>query len=94
MKSRTPKKSTVTTQSDWKAKRSVHSAAFSQIAKNVTETLIDKNGIRALSDIYTMYNAIFEEEKLNSNLSESVFQQQHLNQKIVGTIPRINKNGV
>lgn len=93
VKSRTPKKSTVTTQSDWKAKRSVHSAAFSQIAKNVTETLIDKNGIRALSDIYTMYNAIFEEEKLksNSNLSESVFQQQHLLKKLLEQFPVLTK---
>lgn len=75
VKSRTPKKSTTATQSDWAARRSIHSTAFSKILKNINESLIEKGGVKALSDIYASYNAIFKEEELKSNskLSERNF---------------------
>lgn len=94
VKSRTPKKSSnETTLSDWTAKRSIHSAAFMKIASNVTETLIEKRGVRALSDIYANYTAIFEEEKLklSADLSESAYKSHHLLKRLMEKFPELKK---
>ena len=84
IKSLKSKAAKVLLQSDWTAKRSSHSAAFSKIKEYVKETLIENRGVKALSDIYAVYNAIFEEEELKSkqNLSESAFQQHHFLKKL------------
>lgn len=91
VKSRSLKKATVT--SDWASKRSIHAEVFTKIAKNINETLIEKGQVRSLSEIYDIYKAIFEEEKLksNSNLMESVYHQHHLLRKILEQIPTLTK---
>lgn len=93
VKALTPKK-TSTLVSDWTSKRTIHSAAFTKLSKIITESLIDNGGVQSISDIYTTYMAIFEEEKLKSKatLPESgVFSQQHLLKKIIENFPSITK---
>lgn len=90
-KSPSPKIKTVNT--DWANIRSIHSATFLKIEKNITGTLIEQNGVTALSDIYGLYEAMFEEEQLKSklDLSELKLKQQHLLKKLLERFPALTK---
>lgn len=75
------------------SKRPINLIAFEKLTKNLTETVIEKDEIRPLSDIYSTYKAIFEEEKLqsNSDANESMYQSQYLLEKILQSIPTVTK---
>lgn len=93
VKSRTPKKATTKShQTDWASRRSSHFAAFTKIATIITETLIEKGAVRTLSDIYGIYQALWEEEKIRfPTTSDTVFRSQHLLKKILEQFPTLTK---
>lgn len=75
------------------SKQSVHSTVFSKLFKNLNDSLIQADEVRALSDIYNTYKAIFEEEKESMNLSssETVFRSQYLLDRILKHLPSLTK---
>lgn len=93
MKIHSPKKPTIVKQSAWSSKRTVHSVAFSKLAVIINETLCERDGVRALSDIYANYEAIFNEEKrkLNAEEFDYGFKQHHLLKKILEHFPNLTK---
>lgn len=93
VKSQTPKKMPTTTQSDWATKRNIHAEVFSKFAESMNEILIEKGGVKSLTDIHATYKGMFEEAtfKLKSNQSESAFLPQHLLKKLLERFPALTK---
>lgn len=79
--------------SEWTDRRSIQSTVFLKIQKHITDTLIYKNEVSALTDIYALYEAIFVEEKLKSSagLSETKFMKHHLLKKLLESFPELSK---
>lgn len=87
------KRSTPKTKSIWSNTRNIHSTAFEKLEKLLVKELIDENEVKALSDIFNLYKAILEEEKLKEPDSHdehtSTLKPHHLQQKILQKIPSI-----
>lgn len=90
---RSQKKTTSKSNTDWADRRSVHSITFAKIQKHINDTLIDKNEISALASIYELYEAIFEEEKLKSNVNlyDAKFLKHHLLKRMLESFPALTK---
>lgn len=80
-------------QSNWAEKRTIHSLVFKKITKYVTEELIGNKEVRALTDIYFMYSALFEEEKtkIAPDSDETKFTAQHFLKKLHDSVPDLTK---
>lgn len=72
-------------------KQSIHSVVFAKLSQNLNETMIEKDEIRPLTDIHNTYKAIFEEEKLNSNSTETFYRSQYLLEKILKSFSSLTK---
>lgn len=79
--------------SHWSSRRNMHSAAFLKIQKDASESLIDNQEVKPLSDIYAMYEALFEEEQIRSNqdLSDTKFTAQHSLKKLMNSYRNLAK---
>lgn len=81
-------------QSEWANRRNIHSIAFEKLELWLKKTLIEGNGVQALSDIHEMYVALFDEHKIQKepHSSEIEFKAHHLFRKISEKIPSLTKS--
>lgn len=75
-------------------RQKVHLAALEKVKQNVQATVIDKREVRMLGDIYQYYMALFDEQKLQTELnpSEPLFKAQYLLQNLLKSFPILTKS--
>lgn len=86
------KSATRTPNTEWGNTRLLHSETFGEIEKHIIDTLINQNGVSALSDIYTTYDSMFQEQQIKLNIysSELKMKPQHLKTKILQRFPELS----
>lgn len=79
--------------SHWQVSKTLHSNSFQKIQNHVDEAVIQNRELKSLSDIYAMYEAIFEEEQIQSKLDlfDTKFRPHHLLKKLFEAFPVLTK---